>query len=97
MMKNPYKFLREKCGLTQKKFCDEYGFAKQTLISIEQGVYEDLSNRMQTSIEMACAAAGIDLKDELWQQFAKLRTDINMNDVAEIKTDVIVIDDEEPV
>lgn len=69
MMKNPYKFLREKCGLTQKKFCDEYGFAKQTLISIEQGVYEDLSNRMQTSIEMACETAGIDLKDELWQEY----------------------------
>ena len=69
MMKNPYKFLREKCGLTQKQFCDEYGFAKQTLISIEQGVYEDLSNRMQTSIEMACVAAGIDVKDELWQEY----------------------------
>jgi hypothetical protein len=36
-------------------------------------------------------------EEEAWQQFARLRTDINMNDVAEIKTDVIVIDDEEPV
>jgi hypothetical protein len=36
-------------------------------------------------------------EEEAWQQFAKLRTDINMNDVAEIKTDVIVVDDEEPV
>ena len=36
-------------------------------------------------------------EEEAWQQFARLRTDINMNDVAEIKTDVIVIDDEESV
>lgn len=38
-----------------------------------------------------------DFEEEAWQQFARLRTDLKMNDVAEIKTDVIVIDDEEPV
>jgi hypothetical protein len=36
-------------------------------------------------------------EEEAWQQFARLRTDLKMNDVAEIKTDVIVIDNEEPV
>jgi DNA-binding XRE family transcriptional regulator len=79
MMKNPYKFLREKCGLTQKRFCDEYGFAKQTLISIEQGVYEDLSNRMQTAIEAACHDAGVSVEDELVNEYGAASLPIAYN------------------
>lgn len=56
---NPYKELRQLAGYTQKRFCDEFGFSKQTLISIEAGVYADLSERMVLAIETACANRGI--------------------------------------
>lgn len=69
-MKNPYKHLRERAGYTQKRFCDEYGFAKQTLISIEQGVYEELSTRMITAILDACLLSGIDATAELSAEYA---------------------------
>lgn len=59
-MLNPYKFLRTHAGYTQASFCREYGFSKQTLISIEQGVYAELSSRMVTAITDACWDKGID-------------------------------------
>lgn len=68
-MRNPYKFLREKCGYTQKRFCDDFDFAKQTLISIEQGVYEELSTRMVTSMLEACHLAGVNISDELIDEY----------------------------
>ena len=58
-MTNPYKELRIAAGYTQKKFCDEFGFSKQTLISIEAGVYADLSDRMLAAIVTACDNKGI--------------------------------------
>jgi DNA-binding XRE family transcriptional regulator len=69
---NPYKQLRQLAGYTQKAFCDEFGFAKQTLISVEAGVYADLSDRMLTAIEMACVSKGITYGNiaadyELWR------------------------------
>jgi len=57
---NPYAFLRKQAGYTQAAFCDEFGFAKQTLISIEQGVYAELSDRMLEAIYNACAIKGLD-------------------------------------
>lgn len=68
-MKNPYKFLRERAGYTQKKFCDQFDFAKQTLLSIEQGVYEELSTRMINAIYDSCDAAGIDLPETLFEEY----------------------------
>lgn len=56
---NPYKELRTLAGYTQKKFCDEFGFSKQTLISIEAGVYADLSERMIAAIYAACDSRGV--------------------------------------
>ena len=64
-MKNPYKHLRERAGYTQKRFCDDFDFAKQTLLSIEQGVYEELSTRMIVAIETACAYRDRDVEEEL--------------------------------
>lgn len=64
-MKNPYKHLREKAGYTQKKFCDEFDFAKQTLLSIEQGIYEEISDRMYRAIVDAALIAGIEIVQEL--------------------------------
>lgn len=58
-MTNPYKELRQLAGYTQKRFCDEFGFSKQTLISIEAGVYADLSDRMLAAITAACDNKGI--------------------------------------
>lgn len=68
-MKNPYKHLREKAGYTQKKFCDEFDFAKQTLLSIEQGVYEELSTRMINAIWDACRNADVDLPMSLVDEY----------------------------
>lgn len=62
---NPYKKLRQEAGYTQKQFCDEFGFSKQTLISIEAGVYADLSDRMLASIAQACESKGIEVGYDL--------------------------------
>jgi DNA-binding XRE family transcriptional regulator len=69
---NPYKQLRQLAGYTQKQFCDEFGFAKQTLISVEAGVYADLSDRMLAAITAACDSKGIVVSDlaagyEMWR------------------------------
>lgn len=68
-MKNPYKFLREQAGYTQKKFCDEFDFAKQTLLSIEQGVYEEISVRMHAAIVNACLFANVNMGDLLIEEY----------------------------
>lgn len=68
-MMNPYKFLRQRAGYTQKRFCDDFNFAKQTLISIEQGVYEDLSERMLIAMSDACGTAGLDMTGELEAEY----------------------------
>lgn len=68
-MKNPYKHLRERAGYTQKKFCTEFDFAKQTLLSIEQGVYEELSVRMLAAIDLACDNADISVEEELAAEY----------------------------
>lgn len=69
---NPYKELRQLAGYTQKRFCDEFGFSKQTLISIEAGVYADLSDRMLAAIATACDNKSVKYGDiakeyELWR------------------------------
>ena len=69
MMKNPYKFLREKAGYTQKRFCNEFEFAKQTIIMIEHGVYPELSDRMTVSLDKACFHAGFDPRHELEHEY----------------------------
>lgn len=58
-MRNPYAKCRELAGLTQKQFCERYGFAKQTLIGIEQGMYPALSDRMVLSMMDALTEKGI--------------------------------------
>ena len=68
-MVNPYAFLRGRAGLSQRKFCDKYGFAKQTLIAIEQGMYPDLSDRMTDAIFAACLAVDIDPAVELLDEY----------------------------
>lgn len=50
MNKNPYARLREHAGYTLKRFCEEYKFAKQTVIGIESGMYPELSERMIAAI-----------------------------------------------
>jgi transcriptional regulator with XRE-family HTH domain len=62
---NPYAFLRRKCGLTQRRFCELYKFAKQTLVGIETGMYPSLSDRMVAAIEQACFDYDIDMLAEL--------------------------------
>lgn len=62
---NPYAFLRRKCGLTQRRFCELYKFAKQTLVGIENGMYPSLSDRMIAAIEQACHDYDIDMLAEL--------------------------------
>jgi len=69
---NPFKKLRQEAGYTQKRFCDEFGFSKQTLISIEAGVYADLSDRMLAAIVSVCDSKGVKYGDiakeyELWR------------------------------
>ena len=66
---NPYAFLRKKAGLSQRKFCAEYGFAKQTLIGIESGFYPTLSERMADAIFTACNKADIDASVALLDEF----------------------------
>lgn len=74
--KNPYAYLREKCGLSQQKFCDTYKFAKQTLVGIEAGFYADLSGRMVASLYNACVVAGIDQFDALREEYGVAQLEI---------------------
>lgn len=67
--KNPYAYLREKCGLSQQKFCDKYKFAKQTLVGIEAGFYADLSPRMLTAMYNACIVANVQIYTELKEEY----------------------------
>lgn len=59
MTKNPYALLRERAGFTMKRFCEDYKFAKQTIIGIESGMYPELSERMLEAIGLACTRSGI--------------------------------------
>ena len=68
-MLNPFVHLRNKAGLSQRKFCEKYGFAKQTLVAIEQGMYPDLSDRMTDAIFAACLAVDIDPAVELLDEY----------------------------
>jgi transcriptional regulator with XRE-family HTH domain len=66
---NPYAHLRKKSGYVQRRFCDDYEFAKQTIIMIEHGTYPELSDRMVRAIEEACYHAGIDPHHELEREY----------------------------
>lgn len=59
-MINPYAYLRNKAGLSQRKFCAEFKFAKQTLVGIEKGFYPTLSSRMVDAVMEACNRVDID-------------------------------------
>lgn len=65
MESNPYAYLRMKAGLSQRKFCAEFKFAKQTLVGIEKGFYPTLSTRMIDAISFACDNANVDIAAEL--------------------------------
>ena len=66
---NPYLHLRTRAGLTQRRFCDSYDFAKQTVILIEHGTYTELSDRMVRAIEEACFRVGFDPHHELEHEY----------------------------
>lgn len=68
-MRNPYAFLRGLTGLTQKQFCEQYSFAKQTLILIEQGVSPELSDRMVVSMGKALFDKGIVAQEVLYAEY----------------------------
>lgn len=59
MKVNPYLFARKLSGMSQKEFCVAFDFAKQTIISVEQGVYADVSPRMEHAIFQACAIQNV--------------------------------------
>lgn len=69
MSANPFAHLRNRAGLSQRKFCEKYGFAKQTLVAIEQGMYPDLSDRMTDAIYAACLVVDIDPAVELLDEY----------------------------
>lgn len=62
---NPFAFLRKKAGFSQRKFCEEFSFAKQTIVGIEKGFYPSLSDRMLDAVLAACERAGVDAAGEL--------------------------------
>ena len=68
-MKNPYALLREKTGLSQVAFARKHELARQTLVSIEQGVYPTLSDRMILELGKECHAAGVDARAELMAEY----------------------------
>lgn len=68
-MDNPFAYLRKFAGMSQKEFCETYGFAKQTVIGIEAGTYPELSDRMITSLGKACYLAGVDAQEELYEHY----------------------------
>ena len=69
MSKNPYALLRERAGYTMKRFCADFGFAKQTLIGIESGMYPELSDRMIFAIEDATDKASAPMLDTLLEEY----------------------------
>lgn len=69
MSRNPYALLRERAGYTQKRFCEEFKFAKQTVIGIESGMYPELSERMHDAINMACDKTGTPAWDILTEEY----------------------------
>lgn len=64
-MKNPYRYLRELCGITQKDFAAKFEMSKTTMTYIESGQYPDLSEHQILSLGKACHEAGIDAGGEL--------------------------------
>jgi transcriptional regulator with XRE-family HTH domain len=93
---NPYKELRQLAGYTQKKFCDEFGFSKQTLISIEAGVYADLSDRMLAAIYTAAENKGVvsDLVGNLDAAYEMWRLAERQNVIPAVKKYLPVVWDE---
>ena len=71
LRENPYALLRKKAGLGFNEFCEKYGFARQTLISIEAGQYIELSPRMIRSLGDACNRAGVDAGAELMDGYGE--------------------------
>lgn len=69
MSRNPFALLRERAGFTQKRFCEEFKFAKQTVIGIESGVYPELSDRMIDAIGLACTKGGISEWETLMEEW----------------------------
>jgi len=69
MSKNPFALLRERAGYTQKRFGADFGFAKQTIVGIESGMYPELSERMITAIEDASDKAGMPMLDTLLEEY----------------------------
>ena len=97
--KNPYVYLRERAGYTQKKFGQDFGFAKQTIIGIESGMYPELSYRMVTAIVDAAEKSGLNVHVEMnneydtpylstayanWQKEARQKIDL---DIVELRSD----------
>lgn len=70
---NPYLYLRKASKLSQRGFCDKYDFAKQTIISVEQGVYAKLSQRMVDAMADACTREGLDIGVELTNEYGTSR------------------------
>lgn len=53
-MLNPYTRVLELCDTSEGAFRKEYGFAKQTLVDVTAGCFENLSERMVISLGKLC-------------------------------------------
>lgn len=69
MSKNPYAFLRELCGLTQREFELRNALSHTTLTSIEAGFFPDLSDYMVEALGRVCHEKGISAADHLLENY----------------------------
>lgn len=64
-MKNPYRYLRELCGISQKDFAAKHDMSKTTMTYIESGQYPDLSENQILALGEECFDKSISAREEL--------------------------------
>ena len=68
-MKNPYVYLRELCGMSQKGFAAKHGFGKMTMVYLESGMYTRVSDRQNEALGRECYEKGVDAKKILVEEY----------------------------
>lgn len=68
-MENPYKRLRKLCGTSQVTFAAKHGVSKMTLIYIEAGAREEVSDRLNMALAAECHDKGVDARQVLSDEY----------------------------
>lgn len=68
-MKNPYALLRERAGYGQREFARKFGYSRNTMIQIDNGMPKEVSERLENDLLEACARADVPVNEVLKEEF----------------------------